>query len=545
MVLSSLDWFTILAYFCVALGIGFYFARKEKTSKDYFLGGRNVSWFAIGGSIFAANIGSEHLIGLAGAGAVGGLSIGMFELMAIPCLMILCWVFIPYYINSGVFTMPEFLERRFNSQCRYILSTISLGAYIFTKISVGLFAGGILIKAVLGWPILYSAIVLVLITGIYSIAGGLSAVIYNNVIEATILIVGTVVLSIIGLFEVGGFAVLQETLGPGHFDMIKPMTDPQYPWTGTIFGILVLGIWYWCTDQVIVQRTLAAKNIAHARGATLMASFLKILPLFIFIMPGLIAGVLWPDVIAEDADMAFPTMVIRLMPKGMAGLMIAALLAALMSSLSSVFNSCSTLITMDFYQKFNPLASEKKLVFVGRFSTGIIIVLSIMWIPMIGQLSDQMYLYMQSVQAYIGAPITAVFLIGILWRGATGAGAIATLIFGIGMGACRFIMDILMKSFNLTAESFGPLRVLLGYGENAFMASFLNYCVVVFVLCIIVMVTVSYMTRPKVKEPVQTENLTFSLSTMSKGLDRRTVTVQVILSLIVMGITIGLIAYFA
>lgn len=411
---------------------------------------------------------------------------------------------------------------------------------------MGLFAGGILIKAVLGWPILYSAIVLVLITGVYAIAGGLSAVIYNNVIEAIILICGTLVLSITGLFKVGGFAVLQEKLGPGYFDMIKPMTDPDFPWTGTIFGILILGTWYWCTDQVIVQRTLAAKNIAHARGATLMAAFLKILPLFIFIVPGMIARVLWPeDITDKTADMAFPTMVIRLMPKGMAGVMIAALLAALMSSLSSVFNSCSTLITMDFYQKFNPMASEKKLVFVGRFSTGIIIILSIMWIPMISRLTNQMYMYMQSVQAYIGAPISAVFLMGILWRGATGAGAIATLAVGIGLGSCRFIMDILRNSSELAPESFGPLQIMIGYGENAFMASFLNFSVVVFIICIVVMITVSSMTRSTVKTSTQIENLTFSFSTMSKGMDRRTVILQVILSLLVLGITVGLIAYFA
>ena len=243
--------------------------------------------------------------------------------------------------------------------------------------------------------------------------------------------------------------------------------------------------------------------------------------------------------------MAFPTMVIRLMPKGMAGIMIAALLAALMSSLSSVFNSCSTLITMDFYQKFNPLASEKKLVFVGRFSTAIIIVLSIMWIPMISRLSNQMYMYMQSVQAYIGAPVSAVFIMGILWRGATGAGAIATLAVGIGLGSCRFIMDILRNSSEMTPESFGPLQVLIGYGENAFMASFLNFSVVVFVICVIVMFAVSFLTRSKVTASSQIENLTFSLSTMLKGVDRRTTVFQIILTLLVLTVAIGLIVYFA
>ncbi len=546
MSLSMIDWIVIGIYSCVVLSVGFYFSRKEKTSTDFFLGSRNAHWFIIGSSIFAANIGSEHLIGLAGAGAGSGLAIGMYELMAIPCLMILCWVFLPFYLNSKVFTMPEFLEKRFNPSCRYTLSTVSIFAYIFTKISVSLFAGGLLLNAILGWPMILSAVVLVIIAGIYTIAGGLSAVIFNNTIEAVILITGTAILTFLGMNQAGGFEGLHEKLGAEYFDMIKPMTDPDFPWTGTIFGILILGTWYWCTDQVIVQRCLAAKNLSHARRATLFTSFLKILPLFIFVLPGLIAKALWPEEVSGDnADMAFPTIVVKLMPRGMAGLMIAALLAALTSSLSSVFNSCSTLITMDFYKKLKPDSSEKKLVLVGRLSTGVIIVLSIIWIPMISQLSNQMYLYMQSVQAYIGAPISAVFIVGILWKKATGKAAIATLITGGLLGMLRFVTDILRSSPGVELSSLGPLQILTGTGEGHFMFAFLNFSIVVFVICVVVMATVSVITSKSVKSEAEISDVTFSIRKMASSENKAWTWIEVALSILVLLITVSIIAHFA
>jgi len=276
MTLTVADWATIALYFAAVFAVGFYFARKERTSKDYFLASRNVFWFAIGASIFASNIGSEHLIGLAGAGAAGGLAVGAYEWAAVFCIMVLAWVFLPHYLGSNVYTMPEFLERRFNPQCRWALTLISILAYVFTKISVALFAGAILIKAVIGWPVHVSAVVLVIATGVYTIAGGLSAVIYTELIQTFILIGGSLLLTLIGLHEVGGFPGLRETLPPDFFHMIKPMSDPLFPWTGTIFGIFLLGVWYWCSDQVIVQRALAAKNLSHARGGAIMAAWLKI-----------------------------------------------------------------------------------------------------------------------------------------------------------------------------------------------------------------------------------------------------------------------------
>jgi len=525
MVLSVFDWITIALFFIVTLAIGLYFTGRERTSRDYFLAGNRAGWFAVGASIFAANIGSEHFIGLAGSGAAGGLAVGAYEWAAVFCLFILAWVFLPYYLRSGVFTMPEYLGRRFNPQCRYFMTVVSLVAYVVTKISVTLFAGAILLKVVVGWPPLLSAVLLVIATGIYTILGGLSAVIYTNMIQAIVLIGGSVVLTIIGLNEVGGFAGLRAALPPDFFHMIKPANDMVYPWTGTTFGILILGIWYFCTDQVIVQRALGAKNLAHSRAGALFAALLKILPVFILVLPGLIARVLWKTELAADPDLAYPLIVTRLMPAGMAGLMIAALLAALMSSLSAVFNSSSTLITMDLYRNINPGASEKRLVQIGRWTTVGVVALSIVWIPVIRVLSNQIYQYLQSVQSYIGAPITAVFLTGILWKRATGKAAIITLIAGSAAGALRFMTDILSAR---GVTGFGPLSILTGY-------AFLNYSAIMFCVCVVLMVVISLMTPAPGR--VKTDDLTFSSRTMSVGIGKGWTIVHIAMTLLV-GITV-------
>lgn len=531
--LSVFDWIIIIIYFTVVFSVGFYFSRKEKNSRQYFLAGRNVIWFAIGASIFGANIGSEHLIGLAGSGAASGLAVGAYEMAAIICIMVLGWVFLPYYLNSNVFTMPEYIGRRFNPGCRWAITMISLFAYVFTKISVALFAGAILIKAVLGWPYVTSAVVLVIVTGIYTVAGGLSAIIYTEMIQTFILISGSVTLTIIGMVKVGGFEGLRAALPPDFFHMLKPMSHMTYPWTGTIFGIVILGIWYWCSDQVIVQRSLGAKNLAHSRGGIIFTAFLKILPLFIFILPGLIAAALWKPEVTANPDMAYLLILTRLLPKGVAGLMIAALLAALMSSLSAVFNSASTLVTMDVYRKFKPNASEKKLVMVGRLTTAFMVLISIMWIPMIRYLSNQIYQYLQSVQAYIGAPIAAVFLTGIIWKRANGKAAITTLITGGILGVIRFATDILSK---MGYTNFGPFKILTGY-------AFLNYCVIMFVFCVLLMITVSLLTEKPDAE--QISGLTFSRKTMSVGVEKVWVWIHAGLSVLVVSIIVSIWAHFA
>ncbi len=534
MALSPIDWLIIAIYFVAVFAVGFYFSRKERTSTDYFLAGRHALWFAVGASIFASNIGSEHLIGLAGSGADSGLAVAAYEVSAVFCIITLAWVFLPYYLRSGVFTMPEYLERRFNPGCRWTMTTISIFAYIFTKISVALFAGTILIKAVRPeWNTFYCAFGLVVATGIYTVAGGLSAVIYTDLVQAFILIGGSILLTAIGMDKVGGFAGLRASLPADFFHMIKPAGHTVYPWPGTTLGVIILGIWYWCTDQVIVQRALGAKNLVQSRSAAVMTAFLKILPLFIFVVPGLIAAVLWKAEVAADPDMAYPLIVTRLLPAGLAGLMIAALLAALMSSLSSVFNSCSTLITMDVYRKFNPDASERTLVLVGRLSTAAIVVVSIVWIPMIRFLSDQIYQYLQSIQSYIGAPVTAVFLTGILWKRATGKAALTTLVVGMVIGAIRFATDILTK---MGYDNLGPLNVLTGY-------AFLNYSVIMFFVSVALMVVVSLLTQKPSQQKLA--DLTFTTSAFREGFGGIWGWIQLLLSVLVIIIIISIWAHFA
>lgn len=468
-----MDALIITVYFIVVFGVGFYHSRNKNTTTEYFLAGKHIGWFALGATLISTNIGSEHVIGLAGSGASSGLAVGTYEWSACFCLLMLGWIFIPQYLRSGVFTMPEFLEKRFSPGARWYLTTVSLLAYVLTKISVALFAAGILAREVFGWDYMTTAVLLVVATGIYTITGGLSAVIYTDLVQAFIMIGGSALLTWIGLSEAGGFAGLREALPDDFFHIVKEFNHPEYPWLGTTLGTLILGVWYWCTDQVIVQKTLSARSLPHAQAGTVFASALKITPVFILVLPGLIARALWPA--EATGDTAFPLLVQRLLPPGLSGLMIAALLAALMSSLSSVLNSCSTLVTMDIYKKVRPGASEKRLVFVGRLVTGLVVVISILWIPMIRYLSGEVYQYMQSVQAYIGAPITATFVLGILWKGGTSRAALTTLVMGGLAGGGRFLLDILSKAYGM---DLGPLNGLV-------QIPFLNYSCGVFAGCLL------------------------------------------------------------
>src|SRR5689334_19594341 len=375
--LHLFDFIVIAGYFLVLLGIAYWAARREKNvSADYFLASRDVGWFAVGASLFASNIGSEHLVGLAGTGAASGLAVGHFEWLACLILLLLGWLFVPFYLRSGVYTMPEFLERRFNPAARSYFTWVSIIGYVLTKISVTLYAGGIVVRAVTGWSVWTSAVVLIMITGVYTVMGGLRAVIYTEVMQAVVLIIGSAVLAVIGLQAVGGWSGLEARVPPDFFSMWKPINHPDFPWTGIVFGAPILGVWYWCTDQHIVQRVLAAKGITEARRGTIFAGFLKILPVFIFVLPGIIAAALFADV-HSAADTAYPSLVTRLLPAGFKGLVLAGMLAALMSSLASAFNSCSTLLTWDVYRKWRPSASEAQLVKVGRGTTVILVFLGL------------------------------------------------------------------------------------------------------------------------------------------------------------------------
>src|SRR5881398_3262373 len=401
--LSFIDIVVIAAYFLLLAAIAYWAARREKNvSADFFLASRDVGWLAVGASLFASNIGSEHLVGLAGTGAASGLAVGHFEWLASFILLLLGWLFVPFYLRSGVYTMPEFLERRYNSGSRAYFTWVSIIGYVLTKISVTLFAGGIVMRAVTGFDFWTSAVILIVITGIYTVLGGLRAVIYTEVMQAVVLIIGSVTLMFIGLHAVGGWSGLRASVPPDFFSMWKPSNHKDFPWTGIVFGAPILGIWYWCTDQHIVQRVLAAKSITQARTGTIFAGYLKILPVFIFVLPGVVAAALFTDI---RGGSAYPSLVTRLLPDGLKGLVLAGMLAALMSSLASAFNACSTLLTWDVYRKMRPTATEQQLVRVGRISAAVMVFMGLLWIPFMKYISSQIYIYLQSVQAYIAPPI--------------------------------------------------------------------------------------------------------------------------------------------
>ncbi|MEM1202229.1 MAG: sodium:solute symporter [Acidobacteriota bacterium] len=484
--LTSLDWLLIAFYFAGVFGVAIWATRREstrETSAGYFLAGRNVGWFIIGASLFASNIGSEHLVGLAGTGAASGVAVAQFEILASLILLVLGWLFVPFYLKSGVFTMPEFLERRYSSGARWYLAVISIVGYVLTKISVTIAAGGIVFESLMGIDFWTGALVVVVATGIYTIFGGLRAVLYTDLVQMFVLIGGAVTVTVIGLGQLGGWGELRAVAGPEFFDMWKPSSDTDFPWTGILFGAPILGVWYWCTDQFIVQRVLSAHDQDNARRGTIFGGFLKILPLFIFVIPGVIAHALVQKGQLELAqpDQALPTLVGVLLPAGLRGLVVAGLLAALMSSLSSVFNSCSTLITWDIYRKLRPEASERQLVRVGQIATGFLVACGLAWIPTMKLISGQLYVYLQSVQAYISPPIAAVFLIGVAWRRVNASGAIASLATGFVLGMGRLALEIFKDSQS---------GFLYWYAD----INFLHFAVLLFMVCTVVLVAVSLAT---------------------------------------------------
>ena len=490
--LSTLDWIVVGLYFLAVFGVAIWATlrerRGEETSADYFLAGRNVGWFVVGASLFASNIGSEHLVGLAGTGAASGVAVGQFEVLASLILILLGWVFVPFYIKSGVYTMPEFLERRFSPAARWYLASVSIIAYVMTKISVTIFAGAIVFTAI-GVEFWTGALIVVVVTGAYTIFGGLRAVLYTDLIQMFVLIGGALAVTVLGLAQLGGWGALTSSVPESFLDMWKPASDPSFPWTGILFGAPILGVWYWCTDQFIVQRTLSAKDEDHARRGTVFAGYLKLLPVFIFVLPGVIAYALVErgELVLPEADQALPVLVNALLPVGLRGLVVAGLLAALMSSLSSVFNSCSTLVTWDVYKKLNPGASERRLVWVGRVATAVLVVLGLLWIPLLSVVGQgTLYTYLQSVQAYISPPIAAVFLLGIAWSRLNAQGAIASLLAGFVIGMLRLVLEILN----------GAGGDGLGEGPLAAFAeiNFLHFAVLLFLICVVVLIGVSLAT---------------------------------------------------
>ena len=492
--LTFLDHAVLIGYFALILVVSLYLILKEKktsktdASSEYFLGGKNLSWFVIGASLFASNIGSEHLVGLAGAGASGDFPAAQFEILAAFMLLLLGWLFVPLYLRSGVFTMPQFLERRYGSWARNYLTWVSILGYVITKIALTITAGGIIFTTLMGINFWTGAIIVVVATGIYTIFGGLKVVVYTDMIQMFILLGGSIALSYYGLEALGGWSEVEKLSAPSYTSLWRPLSDPDFPWTGIIFGAPILGVWYWCTDQFIVQRVLAARNIDQARKGTIFAAYLKMLPLFIFVVPGLIAYALSVKADSgfnfpmEDGkavyDAALPMLTMQLLPAGLRGLVVAGLIAALMSSLSSVFNSCSTLFTIDVYQRLKPETSQKKLVKVGRIATGVLVVLGLAWIPLLDLLEGGLFQKLQSIQSYISPPIASVFLLGVFSKRITAKGAKYSLITGAVLGATRLILEL--SRANIPASLSWYIEI-----------NFLHFALLLFLICTAVLILVS------------------------------------------------------
>lgn len=535
--LGTVDWIFVILYLLVIGGISVWSIRKSKeTTSDYFLANRNLGWWVIGASILASNVGSEHIVGLAGSAAKSGTVLGHYELHSY-IVLILGWVFVPFYLRSSVYTMPEFLERRFNPQARRLLSIIQLFSYIIAKASVTIFAGALVFNQFLGVDFWTGAIILVVITGIYTVLGGLHAVMYTEAIQAIVLLLGSMVLLIFGLKEIGGWNALMKSVPAEKLNMFRPMDDPEYPWLGILIASPIVGIWYWCTDQHIVQRCLAAKNEKEARRGTIFAAFLKLMPFFIFLIPGLIALGLHSQgkLHMEDTNAAFPEMVKQIMPLGLRGLLAGGLLAALMSSLASVYNACSTLYTIDIYKKQHPEASEKKLVKVGRIATAIIVILGMAWIPLMEKLSkSSLYDYLQNVQSYLAPPIAAVFLFGVFFKRLNAKGAYFAMVAG-------FIAGLLKLTLQLFQDELQPGSFLHQFAS----LNFLYFCIYLFLFSVFLMVVVSLFSEKPPDE--QIKGLTFATTVAEdRAASRASWNMKdVVLSVIVLAVIVAVFIYFS
>ncbi|SFC68616.1 solute:Na+ symporter, SSS family [Zunongwangia mangrovi] len=519
---DTLDWIVIGVFCLLLIGVILYVVRqKSNDSADYFLGGKDAGWIAIGTSIFASNIGSEHLIGLAGAGASSGMAMAHWEIQG-WMILILGWVFVPFYSRSMVYTMPEFLERRYNKQSRTILSVISLISYVLTKVAVTVYAGGLVFQEVFGieklWGIDFfwiAAIGLVLITALYTIFGGMKSVLYTSILQTPILLLGSAIIVVLGLKELGGWdqmiaitsSVEVNDYGDSMVNLIRSNNDPDFPWLGALIGSSIIGFWYWCTDQYIVQRVLSGKNLKESRRGTIFGAYLKLLPVFLFLIPGMIAfSIHYQNISAggegflpfldngvANADAAFPTLVAKLLPAGVKGLVVCGILAALMSSLASLFNSSAMLFTIDFYKRLKPETPEKKLVQIGQMATLVIVILGILWIPIMRSVGDVLYTYLQDVQSVLAPGIAAAFLLGITWKRTSAKGGMWGLISGLVIGLTRLGAKVYYSNF---AEASDSIFKYVFYDLN-----WLYFCGWMFLFCILVVVGVSLATEaPEAKK---------------------------------------------
>jgi SSS family solute:Na+ symporter len=549
--MQLLDWI-VLGAFCLALVafIVFSMKSKDKTSADYFLAGRDATWVAIGASIFASNIGSEHLVGLAGAGASSGMAMAHWEMHG-WLILLLGWLFVPFYARSGVFTMPEFLERRYNKESRSVLSIISLISYVLTKVAVTVYAGGVVFKDVFGiesiWGIDFfwiSAVGLVVITGLYTTLGGMKAVLWTSVIQTPVLLAGSIAVLIAGLIKVGGWDELMHICrsvpvneyGDTMTQLIRSPKDSTYPWTGVLLGSAIIGFWYWCTDQYIVQRVLSGRDQTQARRGSIFGAYLKLTPVFIFLIPGMIAYALNQQGIIHlaSSDSAFSTLVKELLPMGFKGLVVGGLLAALMSSLASLFNSSATLFTIDFYQRYKPKAPESELVRVGRIATVVVVILGILWIPVMRGIGKVLYAYLQDVQSLLAPGIAAAFLLGVVSKKTTPAAGLTGLLTG-------FIIGMLRLGFTIFKGHVSPDGMLYSVFIEP---NWLHYEIINFAIVIITMIIVSSFTKRMDETKIQGLYLG-SATAEQKAITRASWNNwDVFLSAIVLVVVIAFYAYF-
>ncbi|KAM8962268.1 sodium/mannose cotransporter SLC5A10 isoform 3-T3 [Pelodytes ibericus] len=529
------DIIVIVAYFVLNVAVGIWSSCRvsRNTLSGYFLAGRNMAWWPIGASLFASSEGSGLFIGLAGTGAAGGIAVAGFEWNATYILLALAWIFVPVYISSGIVTMPEYLQRRFGGErIQMYLSALSLLLSVFTKISTDLYSGALFVQVCLGWNLYLSTVLMLVVTALYTIAGGLAAVIYTDTLQTVIMIVGAIILTITAFNKIGGYQNLETAYAAAIPSVIVPnttchlpRTDAMHlfrhpvsgdlPWTGMTFGLTILAAWYWCTDQVIVQRSLSAKNLSHAKAASILASYLKLLPMIFIIMPGMISRALYPDTVGCVApeickevcgtevgcsNIAYPKLVIELMPSGLRGLMIAVMMAALMSSLTSIFNSSSTLFTMDIWRKIRKGANEKELLLVGRIVTVVLVAISVVWIPILQSAnSGQLFVYIQSVTSYLAPPVTAVFALAIFWKRANEQGAFWGLMVGLVVGMVRMIMEFVypFPRCGIPDERPSVLKDI----------HYLHFAIILCALTVGVVVGISLLTEPPLH--AQVKNLTW------------------------------------
>jgi SSS family solute:Na+ symporter len=555
-IMLPIDWLVVTGYFCLVAWIAWRSSRHQKTTADYFLAGRHVGWLVVGCSLFASNIGSEHIVGLAGSGAANGMAQAHWELHA-WIMILLAWVFVPFYHRSGVFTMPEFLERRFSGQTRWLLSIVSLVAYVFTKVSVTVYAGAIVFQTLLpetfGSPdnaFWVGAVTTVALTGVYTIVGGLRAVVYTEVAQAFVLLLGSALITFFGLSRLGGWDELIATCKPhaDQFALWRPNSDPNFPWLGIMIASPVIGIWYWCTDQYIVQRTLAARSLADARRGAIWGGFLKVWPVLIFLVPGMIGYALHtkgaltipskPDGSGLLGDAVFATMVQSLLPVGLRGLVVAGLLSALMSSLASLFNSCATLFTVDIYEKLRPGRDEATLVRVGRVATAVVVGCGLVWIPIMKKISEGhtgLYDYLQNVQGFLAPPITAVFLLGLFSKRINARGAIWGLGAGFVLGMTKLTLQTMTKSGLVSGGLAGTIGDLNAY----------YFAGLLFLFSVALVVAVSLATPPP--DEARIAGLTFASVTPEQRARNRASwgAPEVMGTALVLGLVLGLYLYFS